>query len=220
MAVIVLSSPKGGCGKSTLGLIIGAEFARDGAPVFLFDGDPTNKSYGIWKKCGPMPENITVIEDVNARNITQLIKLYETDNAVIIVDLEGIASEGIWFAILNADLVLVPMKPRFLDAKIALNIFNLIDDAKIKTGRFIDYAVVFTQTKFIQTKAEKKIRAALRDIDVDVIEPNLMEREAYGELFHSGGDIYSMEPIGEMENAQANAQQLADAVYNRLKGDT
>ena len=219
MAVIVLSSPKGGCGKSTLGLIIGAEFARGGAQVFLFDGDPTNKSYMVWKQCGPMPDNIDVIEDVNAHNITGLIKQYETDNTVIIVDLEGIASELTWFALLNADLVLIPMKARFLDAKIAQKIFDLVEEAKINAGRFIDYAVVFTQTKYIQTKAERKIRAALQQVGVDVIDPNLMEREAFGELFHVGGDIYNMQNIGEIENARLNAQQLARSVYNRLVKD-
>ena len=63
MPTIVFASPKGGAGKSTSAVLLGAELARKGAAVTIIDADP-NKPLSQWARRPGCPPNLTVLADV------------------------------------------------------------------------------------------------------------------------------------------------------------
>ena len=54
MPTIVIASPKGGAGKSTIAVLLSTELAAAGADVTLLDCDP-NKSASMWAGRAPLP---------------------------------------------------------------------------------------------------------------------------------------------------------------------
>jgi len=128
MPVIVMASPKGGVGKSTCAVLLASEFARMGADVTALDCDP-NKSLTRWASHG-LPKGVTLHSDVGRSEIVTTIKNSDGDGKIVIVDLEGVASQLVSRAISQADLVIVPMQPTALDAEIGSEALALVKEKK------------------------------------------------------------------------------------------
>ena len=216
MPVIAIASPKGGAGKSTVAVILGTELARAGAEVVLIDCDP-NGSIVLWASRAPLPPRISVLSDVGESALVRTIKTHDADGAVVIVDLEGVASRLVSRAISQADLVITPMRATTLDATIGVRALALIEEEEEALDRQIRHAAVFTMTRAIRSKQHSAIEASLIGQGVDVIQPPLMERAAFSALFEFGGDLSTMPAQGRMEPAMENAAGFAEAVYRRLK---
>jgi chromosome partitioning protein len=216
MPVVVVASSKGGAGKSTTAVLLGTELAHKGVPVTMLDCDP-NHSLSIWAGKGRLPAGITALSDVTESSIVKTIKQHDVDGAVVIVDLEGVASRMVSRAISQADLVIIPMRATILDATIGAQSLQLIAEEEEAIDRKIAHAVVFTMTGNIRTNQHKNIEASLREGGIDIIEPPLTQRTAYSALFEFGGDLHTMESKqGNMATAIENAEAFAMAVYKRL----
>lgn len=218
MPTIVIASPKGGAGKSTVAVILGTELAHAGADVVMIDCDP-NGSLSLWADRATLPERITVLTGVGELEIVKIIKQNDKDGRVIIVDLEGVASRLVSRAISQADLVVTPMRATTLDATIGVRALALIAEEEEALDRRIPHAVVFTMTKAIKSKQHSGIAGSLEGQGVDIIDPPLMERAAFSALFEFGGDLRTMPAQGNMEAAIGNASAFAQAVYQRLMGE-
>lgn len=215
MPTIVIASPKGGAGKSTTAVILGTELARAGAEVALIDGDP-NRSLSLWADRAPLPRRITLHNSVTEATIVRTVRSLDADGAVVVVDLEGVASRLVSRAISQADLVLTPMRATTLDATIGARAIQLVAEEEEALGRPIRHAVVFTMTRAIRSKQHAGIEASLRGQGVDVVTPALMERAAFSALFEFGGDLSTLPAQGNMEAARENASAFASAIYTRL----
>lgn len=216
MPVVVIASSKGGAGKSTTAVLLGTVLAHKGVPVTMLDCDP-NRSLSIWATAGELPDNIQALSDITESSIVKTIKQNDVDGAVVIVDLEGVASRMVSRAISQADLVLIPMRAKTLDAKIGSQSLQLIAEEEEAIDRKIAHSVVFTMTSAsIRSKQQSGIEASFREAGIDIIEPPLMERTAFSSLFEFGGNLYTMEKQGNMAAAIDNAEAFAMAVYKRL----
>jgi chromosome partitioning protein len=111
MPVIVFSSPKGGCGKTTAATLLATELAQKGASVAVIDADP-NRNVADWAKLPGAPEGLTVISDVTEETIVDQIEAASAKSAFVIVDLEGTANLLVSYAISFADFVVIPMQVR------------------------------------------------------------------------------------------------------------
>lgn len=217
MPTVVIASPKGGAGKSTVAIVLGTELAHAGANVVMLDCDP-NRSLSLWADRGTLPQRVNVLSNVGESDIVKTIKQYDTDGQIVIVDLEGVASRLVSRAISQADLVITPMRATTLDATIGVRALQLIAEEEEALDRTIPHAVVFTMTKAIRSKQHSGIAESLIAQGVDLIDPPLMERAAFSALFEFGGDLRTMPAQGNMDGAITNAERFALAVYERLAG--
>jgi chromosome partitioning protein len=222
MPVIVMASPKGGVGKSTCAVLLASEFARMGADVTVLDCDP-NKSLSRWAAHG-MPSGVTLLSNIGRSEIVPAIRNADGDGKIVIVDLEGVASQMVSRAISQADLVLVPMQPTALDAEIGSEALALVREEEEALGRKIRHAVVLTKTNAaVKSRVQKELEEQLRGAGIDVIEPSLVSRAAFSEIFAFGGDLTAMaqNPAmvtgGRIDKALENAKAFTEAVYERLK---
>lgn len=222
MPVIVMASPKGGVGKSTCAVLLASEFARMGAGVTVMDCDP-NKSLTRWASHG-LPSGVTLHSDVGRSEVVTKIKNADGDGKIVVVDLEGVASQLVSRAISQADLVIVPMQPTALDAEIGSEALALVREEEEALSRTIRHAVVLTKTSAaMKSRVQRELETQLRGAGIDMIEPSLVARAAFSELFAYGGDLTAMmnnpEIVtgGKVDKALLNAQAFAEAVYERLK---
>jgi chromosome partitioning protein len=193
-----------------------------GADVTVLDCDP-NKSLTRWASHGA-PSGVTLKSDVGRAEIVPTIRSADGDGKIVIVDLEGVASQLVSRAISQADLVIVPMQPTALDAEIGSEALALVREEEEALGRAIRHAVVLTKTSAaVKSRVQKELEEQLNGAGLDVIEPSLVARAAFSELFAYGGDLTAMmndpEMVtgGKVDKALANAQAFTEAVYERLK---
>jgi chromosome partitioning protein len=161
---------------------------------------------------------------VGRSEIVTTIKNSDGDGKIVIVDLEGVASQLVSRAISQADLVIVPMQPTALDAEIGSEALALVKEEEEALNRTIKHAVVLTKTSAaMKSRVQTELENQLRGAGIDMIEPSLVARAAFSELFAHGGDLTSMlnNPDivtgGKVDKALLNAQAFAEAVYERLK---
>ena len=170
------------------------------------------------------PSGVTLKSDVGRSEIVPTIRSADGDGKIVIVDLEGVASQLVSRAISQADLVIVPMQPTALDAEIGSEALALVREEEEALGRSIRHAVVLTKTSAaVKSRVQKELEEQLSGAGIDVIEPSLVARAAFSELFAYGGDLTAMmndpEMVtgGKVDKALANAQAFTEAVYERLK---
>lgn len=222
MPVIVMASPKGGVGKSTCAVILASEFAAMGAEVTVLDCDP-NKSLSRWAGHG-LPKGVTLHSDVGRAEVVPTIRNADGDGRIVVVDLEGVASQMVSRAISQADLVIVPMQATALDAEIGSEALALVREEEEALGRDIPHAVVLTKTSAaVRSRVQRDLEIQLEAAGIDIIRPPLVARAAFSELFAYGGDLTAMmnnpEIVtgGKVDKALENARRFTEAVYERLK---
>lgn len=160
MPVVSFASPKGGAGKTTAAILFATEAARSGVNVIMLDCDRTNNSLSIWRDCGNVPDGIQVIANITEKTIVRTIKEYDQNDTVVVVDLEGIASQLTSRAMSKSDLVIIPMRATSLDAKVGLRAIEMIAEEEEALERKIPHAVVFTATDAMNSKEKTVLKKA------------------------------------------------------------
>src|SRR5690349_15375653 len=219
MPVIVFASPKGGAGKSTSAVVLGAELAQKGAAVTLIDADP-NRPVSQWARRPGRPENLSVVAEAAEDTIIDEIEAASSRTPFVIVDLEGTASMTVAYAISRADLAIIPTQGSQLDAAEAAKAVRLIRQQEKAFGRQIPYAVLFTRTSAaIRPRTLQHIREEFYSHGVPAFETQMHEREAFRAIFSFGGTLESLDAaqVGNLPAAIGNARAFAGEVITRLR---
>ena len=219
MPVIVFSSPKGGCGKTTAATLLATELAQKGASVAVIDADP-NRNVADWAKLPGSPESLKVISDVTEETIVDQIEAASAKAAFVIVDLEGTANLLVSYAISFANFVVIPMQGSQLDARQAGRQIRLIRAQERVVGRSIPFAVLFTRTSpAIMPRTQRHIEGRFAESEIPVLQTRLCDREAYRAMFSYGGTLSSLDAknVSNLDVAIRNARAFAGEVVERLR---
>ena len=219
MPTIVMSSTKGGVGKSTIALILAQVFAEAGSSVTLIDADP-NQPLATWATLfkDAVPSEIEVVGSVNENNILETIEAAAARSAFVIVDVEGSANVALTYALSSADLVLVPVQGKQLDANQAGRVVKLIERQSAILRRDIAYRIVFSRMSSLRPKEEAHVRDDLAARGMPMLDVQMIDRAAFSAIFQLGGSIYDLTPadVSGATRAIANAEALARSVATEL----
>ena len=221
MPTIAMVTPKGGAGKSTSAVVLGAELARRGAAVTMIDADP-NKPLSDWARQPGRPENLTVLADVTEESIIDEIESAAQKTPFVIVDLEGTASMTVAYAVSRADLVIIPTQGSQLDAKQATRAIKLIQQQERAFGRKIPYAILFSRTsEAIRPRTLQHIKNEFAKHGVPAFAAHMHEREAFRAIFSFGGTLDALNPkmVSNLDAAIANARAFAAEVVSLLHAE-
>lgn len=220
MPTIVMCSTKGGVGKSTAALVLAQVYAAAGSRVTLIDADP-NQPLSTWaKRFGDsVPPNLTVVGDVDETTIVDTIDSAAETDPFVIVDLEGSANVTASYAISRADLVLIPLRGKQLDADQASRVVGLIARESRAFKRDIPYRVLFSMMSALQTKEQRHIVDSLLEKGIPILPAHMVERAAFSAIFQLGGTIFSLskDDVSNPLAAQQNAKEVAAAVIEAIK---
>ena len=226
MPVIVFASSKGGAGKTTACTVLACELARQGRDknigVSIVDADP-EKNLSAWAQMEGKPDNIKIFNDVSESNILDVIEDARKHAPFVLVDLEGVASNTVTFALSQADLVIIPCQASQMDANKAVKVIKMIKNNSRMIQRDIAFAVLFNRlSAAIVTKTGKHLAEEFSSGGIDVFRCSLIERECYKSIFSYGGAVNDLDAKNRREQdsidkAAENANLFAEEVKIRLK---
>ena len=218
MPTIAFISPKGGVGKTTAALLLASEIAR-GAQVTVIDADP-NHPIQAWGEGATLPENLSILANVDEDNILDRIEEAAAQTPFVIVDLEGTAAKIVLLAVSQADLVIIPMQGSQLDAEQAGRAIKVLKQHEKMTGRAVPFGVLLTRTSpIIRTRTMGHIQTGLSDAGVPVFLTQLHEREAFRAIFSFQKTLEDLDEkdVPNLDKAIVNAEQFAVEVIERLR---
>jgi chromosome partitioning protein len=218
MPTIAFISPKGGVGKTTAALLLASQLAR-GAKVSVIDADP-NHPIASWAKGTALPDNLSIVADVDEDNILDRIEEAAASTPFVIVDLEGTAAKIVLLAVSQADLVVIPMQGSQLDAEQASRAIRVLKQHEKMTGRAVPYGVLLSRTSpIIRTRTMGHIQEGLSDAGVPMFTTQLHEREAFRAIFSFRQTLEALDPreVANLDKAIVNAEQFAVEVIERLR---
>ena len=219
MPAIVMANGKGGVGKSTCALSMGQELANH-VPVTIVDADP-NQPHVKWFAEGCAPKNLTVIANETETSVLDEIDRASEQSRFVIVDLEGVFSRRVTYAISRADLVLVPLQKQTLDGDMAARVVKEIHSESRMQKRPIPYALAFTKTRVVaQPRTARIVEGDIRrNGSIDVIEVELHDRDAFAAMWTYGRVLRDLDQtlVNNVPAAIENARGFTQAIVNRLK---
>jgi len=214
MPVIVFASSKGGAGKTTACVVLACELARQGANkninVSLLDVDP-NQHSAAWANQPGVPKNIILHPNVSEEGVLDTIEEAKRQSPFVLVDLEGVSSNAVTFAVSQADLVVVPCQPSQNDAREAVKTIKMVKNSARMMRREIPLYVLFTRVSAaIITKTSKYLINQFNEAGIDVFNTSLIDREPFKSIFSFGGSVYSL----EADTGKKKSPSIAKACEN------
>jgi len=140
---------------------------------------------------------------------------------LVVVDLEGAASQAVTYAIAESDLVLIPTKISGMDLQEVFRTYEVVKRAEKMLKRPIPARVVLTQMSPLQSRVAQHARSEIQANSIPVLKTEIIQRAAYQSIHftgatpaHEGGDAKAAREItavlGEiLEALAANAQAAA-----------
>ena len=215
--VIVLATSKGGAGKSTLARSLASYWINLEFKAAVIDADPQGS---IVKRHDPqgLLSNLKVIanaEETVGESISQLKEMYKP----IIVDTGGFKNKTSIRALLQSDLVLIPLKPSSDDMIAAIETYQLIkelNEVPERKGISINTKMILTMTQQ-GTVISKHIRDELQSIGMPLMSSEMYQRVVYPETAIKGLSPCITEPEGAAARDISAIIQEINAFYEEKK---
>ena len=219
MSVISVCSTKGGVGKTTLVMCLADAFARQGGSVAIVDGDP-NGHIATWRERAGPDCKVDVISEPDETKIQDKIADAATLYALVLVDLEGAASQAVTYAIAESDLVLIPTKVSGMDLQEVFRTYEVVKRAVKMLKRAIPARVVFTQMSPLKSHVANHARSEIQANNIPVLKTEIIQRAAYQQIHFTGatpsgadGDVKAKREIttvlAELIESLAGQEQAA-----------
>jgi chromosome partitioning protein len=216
-------STKGGAGKTTLMAILASEIVRLGGTVALIDADG-NLPLKKWVERAGLKDRIPVVVDEHPDGSTleESIRKASELGEFVLLDTEGTENERSALAAQLAGLVLIPMQYSTLDLDETDKVRDFLKQLESQTGRDRPCIVVPTRVSAaIRTKTQKKVVGQLTDAGFPVLDPPVLDKDAYRQIFAEGCLLQDLPPAASLATAQQNAQALLAGlamVYRETRG--
>jgi chromosome partitioning protein len=215
MATISIASDKGGPGKTTLAILLGAELALEGYRVCIIDTDINQQAASFGEK-GKI-SGLTVMGDIDETSILSALRKAEAEAEIVIIDLPGGSSALALKAFHRSHFVLVPAQASMPDVKAAMKTIQQIDDAQELAKTSIARALIWTRMMpGFESVPVRKVREAVEQgSDVRIFKSALMERAAYRDIHISGTVPRQKDPSSSPSaNVAAVVAELLESISN------
>jgi chromosome partitioning protein len=184
-ATISIASAKGGCGKTTLAILLGTELALEGYTVALLDCDVNQHATAFGKKAD-IP-GFAVVPSIDEGNVLSALRRADADSDVVLIDLPGGSSTLALKALQRTNFCLVPCQVSLPDVRDAVKTLAQIDDAQELARTNIPRALIWTRVlPGFESRVSRHVRESVEGKDLPVFSTALLERAAFRELHLTG----------------------------------
>ena len=200
MQTILVSSQKGGSGKTTLVRNLSVAAAQDGLSVLCLDLDPQGSLRAWWE--GREAETPAMLDrDPSPDMLGNTLTAAQAQFDLCLIDTPPAAPEWLAEAIVVADLVLVPVRPSPDDLRAVGATISAVNEAKIP------FAFALSQTPRARI-TEEAARVLAQHGRVAPV--NIAQRVAYAETGATGQSV--------SETTDEKAKSEISAVWQYVKG--
>lgn len=187
MATLCISSTKGGVGKTTIAIGIGAELAFEGYRVALLDCD-LNQHASHFGKIANVP-NLTVVSSVDERNVLAAMRNAQAENDLVVIDLPGGSSTLALKALQRSNFVLIPCQATLPDVRDAFKTVEQIDDAQELARSPIARSLIWSRIMSgFEARSARHVRESVEAKGIPIFKSTVMQRMALAE-FHLTGKL-------------------------------
>src|SRR3954467_13223732 len=160
MAIISIASSKGGVGKSTLSILIGAELAGYNYRVYVLDCDINQHASAFGEKCAI--DRFRVVPDINDHNFLPAPRETESEADGVIVDLAGETSRLNLKALHRSSFVLIPCQASLPDVRDAVKTVAQVEEAEELARVSIARALIWTRVlPGFESRSAKHVRQSI-----------------------------------------------------------
>ena len=215
MAVISVCSSKGGVGKTTAVICIADELARRGYSVAIVDADP-NRHVEAWSEIAGEATSVKVYPGATHVTIQDMIANASERHEVVLVDLEGAATEAVTWAVTDSDMVLMPTRTSGMDLQELYRTYHLVKRVERGMGKTKNARALFTQIPPLANRITSHARAQVEAEGIKVLNTEIVARpNGYGGLHFTG--VTPAHPDGD-EKARVEIKAVADEIVQILSG--
>lgn len=217
MPVISMVSSKGGCGKTTVSVLLATELARYGS-VALVDTDPKARA-AKWHAKAPM-KNPSIETCTDAKDFTRLLKRLASEFDYVIVDTEGRESNINGIAIGRSDLVVIPTRDRQQDCEDTMEVVDEVLGIAEAYDREVPHRILFNAVKpTAQTKLQKALRKMISD-EYQTFSTALVDRGPFDAVFNQGGGLADLDSdFSGVPEATAELFDLVEEILNTFSAE-
>lgn len=184
MAILTITSRKGGCGKTTVSVALAAALAGEGVDVALLDAD-ANGSAHRWATSIYEGPAIAAYAEADAERLADLLPQLADRHALVVCDTAGFANQAATVCIAAADAVLVPVTPGEGDVIEAQRTTTFVAGLARSTRRTIPVRVLANRVRR-GTTLSRHVLSELEGLKLPRLTTVLSEAVGYGELGFSG----------------------------------
>jgi chromosome partitioning protein len=213
MAILSLASSKGGCGKTSLSILIGAELAGYGYRVTLLDCDINQHASAFGEKC-TIP-SFRVVSDVGDTRILPALREAEGEADVVIVDLAGETSKLNLKALHRSSFVLIPCQASLPDVRDAVKTVAQVDEAQELARVSIARSLIWTRVlPGFESRSARHVRKTVEGRGLPIFRSTMMERAAFREMHLTGKTPRQTDPNS---SATANVAAITNELLANLE---
>jgi chromosome partitioning protein len=219
--ILTSTGQKGGGGKSTLLIAIGAELAARGEGVLLIDADPQGTT-ATWADVGDVTPGVTIPDmaaPLNGKPVHVRVTeaLAEGTHDHILIDVPGRLGDAQRQALLVADVALLPVAPSAADGWAVEESTEMIETARGKRAKSMaPLKVGIVITKFRSAyDDEKALRTRLKTEGATVLKSTVGYRQALIDMLAAGQGVTT---YARRSEAAKEIRRLTDEVL-RFAGE-
>jgi chromosome partitioning protein len=209
MKTVALLARKGGAGKTTCAIHMGALAQADGQRVLFFDLDP-QRSLATWWQSRPS-ETPPLIE-TDANRLAELLQEAQREGyELAVVDTPPAVTFDTARVAGIADLVLIPLRPSILDIYAVEGTAAVVKASRTPAMLVLNACAPPTVTGEAPTTIEA--RMALKDMAVPIAAAALAQRMDYARALNSGEAVTEFAPTSK---AAAEITRLWHEVHQEI----
>lgn len=210
MALLSVASAKGGCGKTTLSILLGAELAMEGYTVALLDCDLNQHAAAFGKKM--ILKGLKIVPSVTEQNVLAEMRNAESENDMVIIDLPGGSSTLALKALQRSNFVIVPCQASLPDVKDAVKTMEQIADAEDLSRVKIARSLIWTRVlPGFESRSAKHVREGIEGTGLPVFGIQQRELAAFREMHVTGR-------VPRQDNPKSAAAENVTAITTELLG--
>lgn len=199
--IITIFNPKGGSGKTTLTMNLGAALAEKGEKVLILDADP-KCSASIWaasaQQVKPFPATVFEVSHAGANTNKEIEKQIYSFDYILIDCMPTMESKATGSSLIASDMALIPFIPSPLDLWSLPAAQNFFELAKTVNKRLKSRLLMNCNDR---TNISNEIAHVIEEsIEIKLLKSTLSNHNDYRECAIHGDSVLSKSQYSKIQN--------------------